>query len=258
MIILKTDKEIEIMRAGGEKLAALLKAIVAQVKPGVTTGRLEQLAGSLIKKAGAKPSFKGYKSAADKKAFPTALCLSINDEVVHAPALPSRRLNSGDIVGIDVGIEYPSKDGYFTDMAITLAVGKANKTAKKLIKVTKKSLELAIKEVKPGNSLNTVGKAIEKYVLSQGFSVVRDLVGHGVGTEVHEEPQIPNYAVELNEKIILKPGMVLALEPMVNLGKSQIKVADDGFTVKTADGNLSAHFEHTVAVTTKGHLVLTA
>ncbi|MEA3463572.1 MAG: type I methionyl aminopeptidase [Patescibacteria group bacterium] len=277
MIIIKTEKEIAIIRQGGKILANILKKLIAEVKPGVTTGHLEKMACELIKQAGGRPSFKGYKSMHDAQGFPTALCASINNEVVHAPAIPSRRLNTGDIIDIDIGMEYPifatqsrgiaadrpvnadsEMGGYYTDMSATTPVGKISKQAKKLINVTRKSLELAIKQVKPGNSLNDIGKAIQQYVESQGFSVVRDLVGHGVGVAVHEEPQVPNYEIaNPKDNIILKPGMVIAIEPMVNIEDWKVKNGKDGFTIVTADGSLSAHFEHTVAVTEKGCRVLT-
>lgn len=262
MIIIKTEKEIAIMREGGKVLAKILKKLKAEVKPGTTTGHLEQVACDLIKKAGSRPSFKGYKSILDTKAFPTALCTSINNEVVHAPALPSRKLNQGDIVGIDVGMEYPysnNLNGYYIDIATTVPVGKVSKEAEKLLKVTKKSLGLAIKAIKPNNTLNDIGKAIQHYVEVQGFSVVRDLVGHGVGTAVHEDPQVPNYEIVATKmkNVILKSGMTIAIEPMVNVGSCEVKGLANGFTIMTADNSLSAHFEHTVAVTKKGCEVLT-
>ncbi len=265
------------MRKGGKILAGILKKLINEVNPGITTGHLEKMACDLIKQAGGRPSFKGYKSMHDAQGFPTALCTSINSEIVHAPAIPSRRLNAGDIIDIDIGMEYPifaslneamagkpaNRDsemgGYYTDMSVTAPVGKISKEAKKLINVTRKSLELAIKQVKPGNSLNDIGRAIQRYVELQGFSVVRDLVGHGVGIAVHEEPQVPNYEINDNsmDNVILKPGMVIAIEPMVNVGGWKVKTADDGFTIVTVDGSLSAHFEHTVAVMEKGCEVLT-
>jgi methionyl aminopeptidase len=262
MIIIKTAREIAIMREGGKILAGILKKLSSQVKPGVTTGYLEQLACDLIKKAGGRPSFKGYKSMLETRVFPTALCTSINNEIVHAPALPSRKLKAGDIIGIDVGMEYPygqDVSGYYTDMAVTVPVGKINKQAKRLIKATRKSLMLAINEVKPNNTLNDIGRAIQTQAEVEGFSVVRDLVGHGVGTAVHEDPQVPNYEIvdTTMDNIVLKPGMVIAIEPMINVGSWEIKGSSDGFTIVTADGKLSAHFEHTIAVTKEGHEVLT-
>jgi len=280
MIIIKTKKEIAIMREGGKILAGILKKLVSEVNPGITTGHLEKMACDLIKKAGGRPSFKGYKSMHDAKGFPTALCTSINNEIVHAPALPPRKLNSGDIIDIDIGMEYPTyapplarsgatagkpvnkgsgMGGYYTDMSVTVPVGKISKQAKKLINVTKKSLKLAIEQVKPGNSLNDIGRAIQQYVEAEGFSVVHELVGHGVGIAVHEEPQVPNYEIidDSMDNVILKPGMVIAIEPMVNVGGWKVKTGDDGFTIVTADGSLSAHFEHSVAVMEKGYEVLT-
>ena len=266
MVTIKTEKEIKVLRDGGKILANITKKLRNAVKPGITTGQLEQMACSLIREAGGCPSFKGYKTNLDNIAFPTALCTSINDEVVHTPALPSRRLNVGDIVGIDIGMEYPAyvssfakamddkeasagkpckenKKGLYTDMAITVPVGKVSKEAKKLINVTKKSLDLAIKQIKPNNKLTDIARAVQEYVESNGYSVVRDLVGHGVGYDVHEDPQIPNYVVEGKKfnNVILKPGMVLAIEPMVNVGSHEIKNVSDGLTIKTVDKSISAH-----------------
>ncbi len=260
MIIIKTKEEVEKIRQSGKMLADILKQVSREVKPGVTTGYLEEKACSLIKEAGARPAFKGYKSDNEAIAFPTALCTSINNEIVHAPALPARELRTGDIIGIDVGIEYPSNSGsggYYTDMAITLPVGKISQQAQKLIRTTKESLDLAIQQVKPNNSLYDIGKAIQEFVENKGFSVVRDLVGHGVGQAIHEDPQIPNYKTEAAKKITLKPGMVIAIEPMVNIGNWQIKISDDNLSILTFDGSLSAHFEHTIAVTEDGCEVLT-
>lgn len=262
MIIIKTKKEIEIMRAGGRILARILNTLARAVKPGITTGHLEQMVLDLIKAAGGRPAFKGYKSILETKAFPTALCTSINNEVVHAPSLPSRTLKAGDIIGIDLGMEYPygpNLRGYYTDATLTVGVGKVNKSADKLIRVAKKSLILAIKLVKPGKTLNDVGAVIENYVTARGYAVVRDLVGHGIGTAIHEDPQVPNFAIidKTIENIGLKPGMTFAIEPMINAGGEAVKSLPDGFTIVTADDSLSAHFEHTVAVTKDGCLVLT-
>jgi len=281
MITIKKDNEIKLLRQGGKILAQILKQLIAEVKPGVTTGHLEQMADFLINQAGGRPSFKGFKSDKDDKPYPTALCACLNNEVVHAPSLPSKELKSGDIINIDVGMEFPAyadprsgalavaealvskpsgkpaKSGYFTDMAATVAVGKVSREAQKLIKVAREALAIGIEQVRPGNSLNNIGKAIEKYVKANNFSVVRDLVGHGVGYDLHEDPQIPNYDLDSSKKIILKPGMVLAIEPMVNVGDWQIKDGPDGLTILTADGSLSAQFEHTVLVTENGYEILT-
>ena len=260
MIVLKTKAEVDKIRQGGKILASILDKIIAEVKPGAETGQLEEMARMLIRNAGGRPSFKGYASGKNHNAFPTALCTSINDEVVHSPALPSRILKNGDIIGIDVGMEYPFKRGeigYFTDMAVTAGVGKISGEAQKLLRVTKESLDLAIKSARPGGNLNDIAGAVQRHAEKNGFSVVRDLVGHGVGKDVHEEPQVPNFIVPKNNDIILKTGLVIAIEPMVNAGAPDIKSGEDGFTVMTADGSLSAHFEHTVAVTEEGVEVLT-
>lgn len=260
MIIIKTDTEIRIMRAGGKILAGILKRLGEMVEPGAATGELEEAACALIAKAGGRPAFKGYANH-DSLPFPTALCASINNEVVHAPALPSRTLKSGDIIGIDIGMEYPfgkGKHGYYTDMAATFAAGKISKEAKKLINATKKSLDAGIKKAKPGNTLNDIGKAVQQRVEKEGFSVVRELVGHGVGIEVHEDPQVPNYEIfDEAENCVLKPGMTIAIEPMVNAGGWRVRCGRNGFTILTYDGSLSAHFEHTVAVTKTGCEILT-
>ncbi len=259
MIKRKSKKEIEILRVGGKKLAMILDTVIKEVKPGVTTEDLEKIAVKMIKKEGGRPAFKDYPMN-DEVSFPTALCTSINNEIVHAPAIPARVLKEGDIISIDVGMEYPAKNGLYTDMAKTVAVGKVNSKIKNLINVTEKSLELAIEQVKPGNTLNDIGQSIQEYVEKEGFSVVRELVGHGVGYEVHEEPQVPNFKINKNSKdnLVLKSGMVIAIEPMVNMGGWRIKTGDDGFSILTIDGQLSAHFEHTVAVTEDGNIIITA
>lgn len=262
MILLKDEKQIKILREGGKILAGILKQVCKAVKPGVTTGELEEIACSLMREAGGRPAFKGYQTSLDDTPFPTALCTSINDEIVHGPALPSRILKNGDIIGIDVGMEYPIKKGekgMYTDMAATVAVGEVGDSVEKLIAVTKKSLELAIEQVKPGNHLSDIGRAVQQYAESNGYSVVRDLVGHGVGFEVHEDPQVPNYEIRENsmDNFELKPGMVIAIEPMINMGRHRIRTKKNSWAISTADSSLSAHFEHTIAVTKNGHEVLT-
>jgi methionyl aminopeptidase len=274
MITIKTKEEIEVLRAGGKILSQILKRLAAEVKPGVSTEHLEDLACKLIEKAGGRPAFKDYEMGGDVY-FPAALCTSVNQEVVHGIPVPARILKEGDIIGLDIGMEYPvtpnlikkfqaknpysSSGGYFTDMAVTVPVGKIDKKVKKLLAVTKRALEIGIHEAKSGNTLNMLGTAIENYVLSEGFAVVRDLVGHGVGHKVHEEPEVFNYEfVSYGIKdTVLKPGMVIAIEPMVNVGRSETKTGRDGFSIVTADGSLSAHFEHTVAITEKGKIVIT-
>lgn len=262
MIIFKTDNEIKLMRQGGKILAQILRKVSSQAKPGMTTGKLEELACKYIAQAGGRPSFKGYKTPGENIAFPTALCTSINNEVVHAPALPSRTLRNGDILKIDIGMEYPygrNKIGCYTDMTYTVPIGKISTKARKLVNTTKKALELGIKQVKPGNTLNDIGNAIQTYAEAQGFSVVRDLVGHGVGRSVHEDPQVFNFRIHKNspENFILKQGMAIAIEPMINEGGWRVKYGSDGCTIITADGGLSAQFEHTVLVTKDGFEILT-
>lgn len=259
MITYKTKEEIKVLRESGKKLAYILDFVAKMVKPGITTIELENKALELIKEAGGEPAFKGF--LIGSRPFPSALCLSINDEIVHAPAIPSRTLKNGDILGIDVGMAYPYKDKkLYTDTALTVAVGEIDTKTQNLMNVTKKSLELAIEKVKPGNTLNDIGEVIEDYVLKNNYKVVRDLVGHGVGHGVHEAPQVPHYKIvdSSMDNVILKPGLVIAIEPMVNMGGHRIESSDDGFTFKTEDGSLSAHYEHSVAVTEEGCIVLTA
>ena len=243
---LYTEKEIEVMQQGGRILARIMKELVKKVKPGIFTEYLDKVAEDLILKYKAKPAFKGFND------YPATLCTSVNEEIVHS--VPKHRiLKQGDIIGLDLGIRFK---GYCTDMAVTLAIGKINKKTRKLIAITKKSLEIAIKQCKPGNHLEDIGWAIQNYVEKQGFNVIRDLVGHGIGKEVHEEPQILNYG-QKGEGIELKPGMVLALEPMVCVGNYEIEKCEDGFGYRTKDRSLTSHFEHTVAITKKGAIVLT-
>jgi methionyl aminopeptidase len=220
------------------------------------------------------PAFKDYEIG-NGRFFPTALCTSVNSEIVHGLPVPGRILKAGDIVGLDIGMEYPVagsdakkfpvrnksslNGGFFTDTAITVSVGKVSQETKKLLKVTRRALEIGMSLAKPGNTLNMIGTAIENYVVKEGFSVVRDLVGHGVGHKVHEEPEVFNYEFVTYgiKDTVLRPGMVIAIEPMVNAGKSDIKTGQDGFSLITADGSLSAHFEHTIAITEKGNIVIT-
>jgi methionyl aminopeptidase len=254
MIEIKTPQEIEIMAEGGRILAKIMKELGKRVRPGITTMELEKLAESLILKAGGKCSFKGYKSKDGESVRPYSFCLctSVNEEIVHVP--PSNRvLKEGDVLKLDLGIFYK---GFHTDMAITVPVGKVSFEAQRLIRVTKKALKLAIKKVRPGNTFGDIGNTIQRYVESQGFNVVRELCGHGIGRELHEEPQILNYGKrKTGEKI--KEGMVFCIEPMVTTGDWHLKRTKDGFGYQTVDGSLTAHFEHTVAVTKNGCKILT-
>jgi len=246
MIKLKTQKEIEVMAEGGKILVGIMKGLGEIVKVGIKTSELNRVAETLILKSGGKPSFKGYRG------YPAVICTSVNEEVVHA--VPSeRRLEEGDIVSLDIGMEYK---GFHTDMARTFAVGKISSKAKKLIEVTKEALKIGIEEVGVGNTLGDIGFAIQKYVESQGFGVVRELCGHGIGKEIHEDPQILNYG-EKGTGYKIKEGMVLCLEPMVTAGDWRLEKAKDGHGFKTKDNSLSCHFEDTVAVLRDGVKILT-
>ena len=254
MIEIKTPQEIEIMAEGGRILAKIMNELKKKVRPGITTMELEKLAESLILRAGGKCSFKGYKSKDEEsaRAYPFCLCTSVNEEIVHVP--PSNRiLKEGDVLKLDLGIFYK---GFHTDMAITVPVGRVSFEAQRLIRATKKALKLAIKKVKPGNTFGDIGNTIQRYVESQGFNVVRELCGHGIGRELHEEPKILNYGKrKTGEKI--KEGMVFCIEPMVTAGDWHLKRTKDGFGYQTVDGSLTAHFEHTIAVTKNGSQILT-
>ena len=246
MIYIKTPEEIEKMREGGEILAQILKKVAENVRPGTSTKYLDKLATKLIYQNNAKPSFKGYEG------YPNALCISVNEEVVHG--IPSSRiLKEGDIIGLDLGIVYK---GMYTDHAVTVPAGGVSKKAQKLINVTKEALEQGIKQVKVDGYIGDVSWAIQKFVEENGFSVVRDLIGHGVGKKVQEEPEIPNFG-QAGQGAKLEKGMTLAIEPMVNIGDWKVKILSDGWTVVTADGSLSAHFEHTIVVVKNGAEVLT-
>lgn len=256
MITIKKPEEIKILRTGGKILAEILNKVVEKVKPKIKTADLDQLAEELIIKQGGLPSFKNYKSHLKEPPFPTTICASINEQLVHTPA-SDYQLKNGDILSIDIGMQYPAVGGFFTDMAVTIPVGQISQLARKLIKVTKKSLAIGINQIKPLNHLADISKAIQDYVESQGFSVIRKLTGHGVGYQVHEEPVIPNYFDKKREPVELKEGMVLAIEPMVSVGDYAVKVLANGWTVVMADGSLAAHFEHTVVVTKDGSEILT-
>jgi methionyl aminopeptidase len=246
MINTYTTKEIRVMQQGGRILARIMRELKKEVKPGITTQYLDKVAEDLVFKYNVEPSFKGFNK------YPASLCTSINQEIVHA--VPSDRLlKNGDILSLDLGIRFK---GYCTDVAITIPIGKVDKKTKKLINVTKKALEIGIKQCKPGNHLEDISWAIQNYVEKQAFNVIRELVGHGVGKKVHEDPQIPNFG-EPGKGIELKERMVLALEPMVTMGSWRVEKCKDGFGYKTKDNGLSAHFEHTVAITEKGPEVLT-
>ncbi len=256
MVTIKKPEEIEILREGGKILAEVLNQVILAAKPGVKTIELDQIAERLIAEKGGVPSFKNYRSRQGDPAFPTTLCTSVNDEIVHVPA-SDYMLKEGDVLNIDIGMRYPAENGFYTDMAATVGIGNISRLAKKLIKVTKKSLDLGIMQIKPGNHISDISKAIQDYAEYNNFSVIRQLVGHGVGYKVHEDPKIPNYVDKRETDIELKEGMVLAIEPMVSAGHYAIKTMEDEWSVVMADGSLGAHFEHTVAVTNNGYEILT-
>ena len=254
MIIRKSSAELEKMRASGLLVWKILQDLAGLVGEGVTTQDLELAAEKMFAGAGATPAFKNYFVPAVGHRYPYVLCTSVNDEIVHGMPSAKRKLKSGDIISIDTGVQL---NGYFADSAVTVAVGELKEDAGRLLKVTEDSLELAIDKVRPGNRLFDICGTVEQYVVSNGFSVVREYVGHGIGTQLHEEPQIPNYVDRKNENPRLKEGMVLAIEPMVNSGGPESKVMPDKWTAVTKDGSFSAHFEHCVAVTANGPWVLT-
>jgi methionyl aminopeptidase len=254
MIIRKSPAELEKMRKAGLLVYQILQRLKELVRPGVTTLDLEVEAERMIKDAGAKPAFKGYYVPAAGGRYPFVLCTSVNEEVVHGMPSAKRVLKEGDIVSIDTGVAI---DGYYGDSAITVPVGRISAEAQRLLAVTEESLELAIGQMKAGNRLFDVCGAVERHVTQNGFSVVREFVGHGIGASLHEEPQVPNYVDRRNENPRLKEGMVLAIEPMVNAGRPETKVLGDRWTAVTCDGSYAAHFEHTVAVTSNGPWVLT-
>ncbi len=245
MVIIRSQREIEQLKRSNVIVAEVFEKLRGLIEPGITTKELDRVAEEHILSRGARPAFKGYRG------FPATLCISINDEVVHG--IPGeRRLKEGDIVSLDAGVHYL---GYFGDAAITFPVGEVDPEAKRLLDVTEKALYIGIEKAKVGNRLFDISYAIQSWVESHGFSVVRDFVGHGIGRELHEEPQIPNFGMP-HQGPRLGKGMVFALEPMVNEGTYEVRVLSDGWTVVTADGKRSAHFEHTIAITDDGAEIL--
>lgn len=245
MVILKQPNEIEKIRESNGIVAEILAELKEKVQEGVTTLELDRISEELVLKKGAKPAFKGYRG------YPFSLCASINEQVIHGFPSP-RVLTEGDIVGLDFGVYY---HGFYGDAALTVPVGKVSKEASMLLKATEESLARAIKEATVGNRLGDISAAVQKHVEAEGFSVVRDFVGHGIGRNLHEDPQIPNYGIK-GRGVALKAGMVLAIEPMVNAGTYKVRILTDGWTAVTADGRLSAHFEHTIAITDHGPEIL--
>lgn len=251
-MIIKSKKELEILKEGGKILAGILRETAGLARPGVATGALDAFAEKRIKEAGGKPSFKNYRIKGGPE-YPASLCVSLNSVVVHGVPAKGTILKSGDVVGLDLGMEWK---GLFLDAALTVGVGEISPAAAKLIAVARQALEAALKEARAGKTTGDIGFATQKFVESRGFNVVRQLVGHGVGRAVHEDPGVPNFG-NLGEGEKLKEGQVLAIEPMVVAGDWRLELDKDGFGYRTVDGSLTAHFEHTVAVTKNEPIVLT-
>lgn len=254
MIKLKTPQDIELMREGGAILASIIDQVAAMVAPGVETAVLNERAEQLILAAGARSSFKNYKPTWASTPYPAVLCVSINNEVVHGLPIPSRKLKAGDIVGLDCGLEYK---GRYTDHATTVAVGQISKQAMKLMTVTQDALDLGIAAIKPGAKISDIARVIQRHAEGAGFGVVRQLVGHGVGFSIHEAPSVPNFVDRHEREVELRPGMTIAIEPMITMGAWPVATLPDEWTIVTEDGSISAHFEHTVAVTETGYEILT-
>lgn len=247
-IVLKSKSEILVMQEANQIVAATLSMLKENIEPGITTWDLDKMAEDFCAGKNAKPAFKGYRG------FPGSLCVSVNEEVVHGIPSRKKKLRKGDIISIDFGVLF---QGFYGDSAVTLAVGKIAPEVKRLMDVTKESLNKGIEQVVVGNRVGDISKAVQEYVENNGFSVVRQFVGHGIGSELHEAPEIPNF-YQGERTVRLQPGMVLAIEPMVNMGTYKVKVLRDGWTVITNDKKPSAHFEHSVAVTENGPLILSA
>jgi methionyl aminopeptidase len=247
MIICKSAAELQKMRRAGILVGQILQEMRALAKPGVSTEDLEQVAEERIREAGARPAFKGYYG------YPCVLCTSINSEIVHGIPSAKRVLCEGDILKVDVGVEF---EGYYGDTATTIPIGEISPELQQLLRVTEEALHLAVEQVRLGNRLGDVSAAVQQHVEAHGYSVVREFVGHGIGRKLHEDPQVPNYGT-FGQGPRLREGMVLAIEPMVNIGSAEARVLDDKWTAVTADGKHSAHFEHTVAVTRDGPWILT-
>ena len=252
MIFLKTEDEIELMRAANQLVSKSHVELARHIKPGITTSQLDKIAEEFIRDHGALPTFKGFPNPYGSP-FPASICASVNDEVVHGIPSKTRKLKNGDIVKLDFTVR---KAGYESDMTRTYLVGEVDARVKEMVVDTEKAIYEGIKQVRPGARIGDVSYAIMSYAHSHGLSVVEELVGHGIGTNMHEEPDVPNYG-EKNTGLVLKEGMVLAIEPMLNLGKRNVVMLDNDWTVVTEDGSPSAHFEHTVAVTRDGYEILT-
>lgn len=246
-ILLKSKREIALMQKSADLVAKVLSELKHRIKPGVTTGELDAFAENLIRKHSAVPGFKGLYG------YPATLCTSIDNEIIHGIPSRKRKLKAGQIIGVDVGVVL---NGYYGDAAFTYPVGEISDEAAQLLRVTRQALHQGIAKSRIGNRLFDISHAVQSYAESFGYSVVRDFVGHGIGRSLHEEPKVPNYG-NAGEGLLLKPGLVIAIEPMINIGEYDVKVKNDNWTAVTKDGSLSAHFEHTIAITENGPLILT-
>jgi len=267
MSYIKNPEEIAQIVAGGKLIGEILEKLATMVRPGISAWKIDQEAERLILEAGGRSAFSGY-SLKGVPPFPSAICACVNDELVHGFATKEKILHDGDIFSIDIGMEWPygnqkseirnqKQRGYFTDTALTVAVGKISEKTKQLISITCMALEVGIGQCRTGNSIADIGRAIQKYVEPQGYGIVRDLIGHGVGHAVHEDPPVPNYYSKELKNWKLEPGVVIAIEPMITMGDYHVKTDDDRWTIRTADGSLCAHFEHTVVITEGEPIVVT-
>ena len=252
MITLKSTAELALMRKASQIVADVLTRVVDAARPGVSTLELDRLAEELTRQAGARPAFKGYRPY--NVEYRHSLCVSINDEIVHGIPKAGRKLKAGDIVGLDFGVSY---QGFFGDAARTIAIGHVSTEAQRLMQVTRAALYAGIDQARPGNRISDIARAVQRTAESAGFSVVTEFAGHGIGRRLHEDPQVPNYFRAGMPNPRLQEGMVLAIEPMVNQGTPHLEILDDGWTAVTADGKLSAHFEHSIAITAGGPEILT-
>ncbi len=253
MIIVKSRDEIERIRESGRIVAEVLQTLREFVRPGITTWALNKKAEEVIRKRKARAAFKGYRPSFGSGAYPAALCISVNEEVIHGIPSPRRVIKEGDIVSMDVGVCYR---GYYGDGATTVAVGEVEGRVRELLKVTEEALYRGIEAARVGNRVGDISFAVQSHVESHGFSVIKEFVGHGVGKEIHEEPPVPNFG-ESGQGPLLKEGMTIAIEPMVAMGSGEVKIKEDGWTAVTVDGSWTAHFEHTIAVLDEGPRVLT-
>ena len=258
MSYIKTAAETKLILEGGKRMGEILDTVAGMIKPGVSAFEIDTAAERLIIATGGEPAFKGYKARRGDTPFPSTICFSRNEELVHGIATKEKIIQTGDIISIDIGMRYPKGRGYFTDTALTVPVGPVDKKIQKLLRVTRLALEAGMAAAESGNTVADIGRAVEDYVKKQGpYGIVRDLVGHGVGHAVHEEPRVPNYYDKSLTSWVLQPGVVIAIEPMITLGTHEVDTADDGWTIVPTDRSWNAHFEHTIIVTKDGPVVAT-